>query len=879
MTNQTLHDHWTVSAVTEEGVPAGIAGRRFAAAVPGCVHTDLLRHGAIEDPYVERNEIDAQWIGLTDWSYQSTFTADAALFDRDRIELVCDGLDTIATVSLNGRTLGHAANMHHPHRFDVKAALKRGENKLIILFKSPVKHVREMAEKIGSLPWLNTPEPFAFIRKFACGFGWDWGPTLATVGIWRPIRLEAWDTARITAVRPLIAFAKSDGAQVRVLVDIERAETSPDHPLALRIELVTPSGEHETQFVPVPAGQSTIETLLDIENPDLWWPITFGDQPLYGIHVDLATGRESDAIDTWSGRIGLREVELDTSHDDFGRRFVIKINGREIFCKGFNWIPDDCFLDRACTPGRYRRRIEQAIGANANMLRVWGGGLYETNDFYDICDELGVLVWQDCLFACAGYPEEEPYPALVEQELRHNIARLSRHPSLVLWNGCNENLWGFYQWKEFKPLHSHARTWGAGYYLDLIPRILNELDRSRPYWPASPFSHEWAEVKIGETMKADTPIGVWNVEKRAFDGPPPERQNGLTGRTGLHPNDEHAGNKHVWEAWFGEEYRAYRRFKPRFCSEFGFQAPAAYATTLRALGEHQMSGQSPNYAHHQRSPSGDRNNQRHLDTFFDSPDPAGQFDDWHFLLQLNQARALQLGVEYFRSIAPICMGALYWQLNDCWPVTSWSAIDGDGHFKPLYFATRRFFAPSLYTIQPETADYKSGDPLWLCALNDSDESRLDRVRITRRAFDGRILARQDADVPWSPRAVSKMAIDRDLFTPDDASREFITVDAATPTQWYFDVDKNLRYPEADLDAALDRVPGGYRLTLNARTFIRDLAIFIDRLDPDGTISDQLITLLPGQSVTLDIATKRELTRTQLLSPPVMQSANRFGRKE
>jgi beta-galactosidase/beta-glucuronidase len=612
----------------------------------------------------------------------------------------------------------------------------------------------------------------------------------------------------------------------------------------------------------------------------------------------------------WSGRIGLRTVELDTSPDDVGRKFVIKVNGKPIWCKGFNWIPDDCFLDRACTPERYRARLQQAIDANANMLRVWGGGIYETDAFYDLCDQMGILVWQDCLFACAAYPEEEPFRSLVEQELRHNVSRLARHASLVLWNGCNENLWGFYVWGQFKPLHDGTRTWGAGYYFDLIPRVLRELDPSRPYWPASPFSGEWVDAAVGTPMPplqdpcstsfppvplaaGDQTTGAgkkpvlrprrWDVDACAFVDGPLEALTGVSSDplakertpTGLHPNAASHGNKHVWEVW-DAPYEVYRKFAPRFCSEFGFQAPATYATIARVTPPDQRRLDSDVMLQHQKSPTWLVSTAKRVKEVFG--DGIDDFDDQHYLLQVNQARALQLGVEWFRTRRE-CSGTLYWQLNDCWPVTSWAAVDGDGRPKPLWYATRRFYAGRLLTIQPTGYDAPPGDPLTLFAVNDTDEPWAGEAAVT--LYD--MTTGAAVGVPFTtalsagPRATASVTIA--LPQPADPSRQVLVANVGPHRAfWYFGPDKQLAYPAPRVEAQLQRRGDEHVLTLTAETFVRDLCVFADRLDPDAVVSDQLLTLLPGETRTLNITSARDLTLAGLTSRPVLRTVNDFGRR-
>jgi len=680
------------------------------------------------------------------------------------------------------------------------------------------------------LPYLNGEGgPFAFIRKMACNFGWDWGPVLITCGIWKGIRLEAWDSRRLVSIRPHFFHHPGAASELRVRVDLDGDKADHEDADHLEAWLIAPDGRRlaASTIKDCDTGQCCVFKLAD---PRLWWPRGHGEQPLYTFEVIVAGDRHAF-------RLGLREVELEAPRDEVGRAFTLKINGKPIFCKGFNWIPDDCFLDRACTSWRYRHRISQAIDANANMLRVWGGGIYETDEFYNICDELGLLVWQDFLFACAAYPEEEPLRSSVEAEARYNVARLSLHPSLVLWNGCNENLWGYWDWGWKEGGKLQGRTWGAGYYLDLLPRIVASVDPSRPYWAASPWS------------------GDSDLEN------------------GLHPNLASHGNKHIWEVWHGPgDYNNYRWFIPRFCSEFGYQGPPTHATWVRSLPPAELSRGSPGLHHHQKSSGGNERNDRLLLKDFELPD---NFDDWQYLLQINQARALTTACEWFRSRAPVCMGTLYWQLNDCWPVTSWSAIDGDGRPKPLWYATRRFYAPRLLTIQPIQDYYQ------LCAINDTDEPWVDTAQIAVHHLcsgDRRAEATIALNVP--PRGVFRHSVNQAVFLrPRDKSLEFLVAQSGNHRAiWFYESDRQLAYPQPKLTASLDRISEGYQLTLRAGSFLRDLCVFIDRLDPDATISDQALTLLPGDSCVLKIRTNKQLSVERLTAPPVLQSANRFGRQ-
>lgn len=818
--NQSLCElPWTLRAVGDlDHLPESLRGQNVPGAVPGCVHTDLLAQGLIPDPYFDQNENELQWIGRTNWRYETLFEVGAEQLEHDRLELVCLGLDTVAHIEVNGQHVADTKNMHRAYRFDVKPLVKPGENTLSITFAAPMTYAEEMREELGDRPNAYVGMPFNFIRKMACNFGWDWGPVLTTSGIWQPIYLDAWSGARVASVRPLV-YLNDDltKARVEIHADLDWATSSEEVQLEAQLAGVQTSAK-------LVAGQNEVIVQLELDHPDLWWPVGHGEQPLYELTLKLKQGERS--LDEVTKRIGIRKTELDTSVDSVGSAFTVKVNHKPIFIKGANWIPDDCFPTRI-TPERYAERITQALDANMNMLRVWGGGLYEQKAFYDLCDETGMLVWQDFLFACAAYPEEEPLYSEVEAEARYQVTRLSSHSSLVLWDGNNENIWGYFSWDWQRRLQ--GRSWGKGYYLDLLPSVVAELDPTRPYWPGSPYSG-------------------------SFD---------------IHPLADNHGNKHIWDAWNVLDYQVYRVYVPRFVSEFGHQAPATYATIAESLSERPLEANSPGMLHHQRAGDGNQKLMDRLLEYFPEPQ---DFDAWHYATQLNQARAVEYGVTHWRSHAPTCMGILYWQLNDCWPVTSWAAVDGYGRKKPFWYASKRFYADKLLTIQPR------GDKLVLFACNDSDDTWSGEVTLKRLDFTGKVLAEDKLTVDVEKRTTqSVLELPPSLSTPDDARTELIVAQIGeTRALWFFERDKNLHYPEVDVEAELGRNGDNYTLSVTAKSLLRDVAVFVDRLDPDATVSDQLVTLLPGEPFTFEIHAKKDLTKEDLTAAPVFQCANQLG---
>lgn len=622
------------------------------AVVPGCVHTDLMAAGLLADPFLDRNETEAAWVGRADWTYETLLPPRDTR--HERTHLVFDGLDTVAEIRLGDTRLGATRNMHRGYRFDVTGRYGSAETPLTVAFTSAYTEAERVRALVGDRPNAY-PEPFQYIRKMACSFGWDWGPTLVTAGIWKPVRIEHWSTARLARVTPLVTVADGIG-RVEVRLAIERTTAGADRPLTVRLRVGETRVEAE-----VPAGADRAVVTAEVPDPALWWPRGYGEQPLYDCEIILLDA--SGELDRDHHRVGFRDVVLDTSPDEQGSAFTLVVNGTPVFARGVNWIPDDVLPTRV-DAARYRRRLTQAAAAGVDLIRVWGGGLYESDAFYAVCDELGLLVWQDFPFACAAYPEEQPLRGEIEAEARENVARLTPHPSLVLWNGNNENLWGFRDWEWEQDLAGDS--WGEGYYLGLLPRVVAETDPTRPYWAGSPWSGSWDH----------------------------------------HPNDPGHGTAHSWDVWNRTDYTDYLDSVPRFVAEFGWQAPPAYATARRALSDEPLAPDSPGMLHHQKAGDGNGKLARGLARHF--PVPA-DFDTWHYLTQVNQARAIATGIEHWRSHWPACAGTVVWQLNDCWPVTSWAAIDGDGREKPLYHELKRLYADRLVTVRRHAVDGEGPD--------------------------------------------------------------------------------------------------------------------------------------------------------------------------
>jgi beta-mannosidase len=824
-----LHDGWTVRATGGGPVPPQIDGLSLPAAVPGCVHTDLMAAGLIGDPYLDATEQDLVWMHTIDWRFSRLLRIDPAAPD-EQVDLVFAGIDTVASIRLGDTVLGHTRNMHRGYRFDVRALADGVERDLVVDVVSATTYALAERERLGDRPG-PYPTPFNFVRKMACSFGWDWGPDLRTAGIWKPVTLQRWRVARLAEVRPLVDVEPDGTGVVELLLELERSALAP----AARDLIVRATVAGVEAHVVVPAATTTSTLTVRVPHASLWWPVGYGDQPLSTVTVSLLDG--DDELDRWTSRVGFRTVELCTDDDEFGTEFTLRVNGRAIFAKGANWIPDDHFVSRI-TRDRLAARLDQALAANLNLLRVWGGGIYESDDFYELADERGLLVWQDFLLACAAYPEEEPLASELAAEARENVVRLMPHPSLVLWNGGNENLWGHEDWGWKEALGE--RTWGGGYAHELLRDVVHRTDPTRPYSDNSPYSPRRAPADV-------------------------------------HPNDPDHGTHHQWEVWNRADYTMYRREIPRFCSEFGFQGPPTWRT-LADFVHAEDGGALENtpdpksdrvWLLHQKAENGnaklDRGMEPHVGV------PAG-FVDWLWAAQLVQARAVRHALEHYRSWWPRTAGAIVWQLNDCWPVTSWAAVDSAGRAKPLWFALRRAYAPRLLTVVDRDGS------TCVCAVNDTDEPWVGTLQVHRETLDGRLLAQDSVPLAVDPRQVHLHIVAAAVADWDDPVTEVLVATFGDDVVVHTGVeDVQLALDPDPAEYEIERTATGYRLHVHARSLVRDLVVHADRIDPDAVVGDGLVTLTAGGSATIEI-TCRELTDPAvLLAPPVLRTANDLQR--
>ena len=826
-----IHSGWRVRAASGPA-PAAIASAVIPAAVPGVVHLDLMRAGLIPDPYLDDNESTLTWIGLVDWTYDTTFTLRADELAAASVhELVFEGLDTVATVSLNATVIADVANQHRGYRFDVTRLLREGENHLIVAFRSPVKYADAQGLALGARPRAY-PTPFDAIRKSACSFGWDWGIATSTSGIWRPVRLESWSMARLDEVR-VRATPAGDGGVVEAVVTVRRADAAGAAPAAaaaagagasdeaeLGLDLEV-AGVHAT--VVVLPGSSEAIVRVELDHVDRWWPAGYGDPVLYEVRVRL--GAADSELDATTRRVGFRDLRWNTESDADGTPFQLIVNDQPVFVKGANWIPDDAFpvrVDRA----RYRQRLHQAKSAGLNLIRVWGGGIYEADAFYELCDELGLLTWQDFLFACAAYSEEEPLRSEVAAEAHENVARLAHHASLCLLTGNNENLWGYEDWGW--KLRLDGRTWGAYYYHELFPTLIEELAPHVPYAPGSPFSPG-----------------------------------------GEHPNDERHGTVHVWDLWNQKDWPHYRDTAPRFVAEFGWQGPPAWSTLTRAIRDDPLTPESPGMIVHQKAIDGNVKLTDGLVRHYRVPD---DIETWHWAMQLNQANAVSCALDHYRSHAPTTAGAVVWQLNDCWPVTSWAAIDGDGREKPLFHAIRNAFAPRVVTLQPR------GDGLTAVVGNDTADAWQGELAFELRGFDGSVRRRAVVAIAVAPRCSETVRVPTQLAEATDAASDVLVAElTGVRGLWFFAEPRDSDLGRAELEVEVRADGDGFAVAVTAAgaTLVRDLVLLVDKLDPAASVDSGLVTLLPGETWTFRVHGVDALEAEAVSDSRVLRSANQL----
>ncbi len=793
------------------------------AKVPGMVQTDLLANDLIPDPFCGTNETGLQWIGLADWEYRTTFTLASEDLARNHLDLVFEGLDTYADVYLNGAAALHADNMFRTWRVPAKALLRVGINELRIVFHSPVTKMLPIVEALPyRLPTVVQVQRVSergiatdpYTRKAGYQYGWNWGPRFVTLGIWRPVHLQAWDDIRIENFHIRQVKVTRDAAELSADFIIE-ADASTTAKFAI--------AGHAQATIALNAGENHVSLPFRIENPKLWYPLGYGEQSLYTFSASVRIGDRVAAEATV--RTGLRSVELRREADRWGKSFEFVVNGLPVFAKGANVIPLDSFPNRV-TPEIHRRLLTAARDAHMNMLRVWGGGYYESDDFYDICDELGIMVWQDFMFGGEMVPGDAAFQENVRQEAIDQVRRLRDHPSVALWCGNNELETGWLHWgdrKAFKEsLTPDQREYVWQSYLllfnDVLKTVVTEQAHSAPYWPSSPSAN--------------------------YEQP---------------PDNEANGDMHYWRVWYGSlPLEASTAVTPRFMSEYGFESFPDLATVAAFARPEDHAIGSPVMEAHQKDPGGSQRMLANLERDYGTPK---DFASFVYLSQVEQAEAIKTAAEHLRRSRPRTMGSLFWQLNDCWPAPSKSSIDYYGRWKALHYAARRFYADLL--ISPHRHD----GVIDVYLVSDKLEPVSATVRTRLLAFDGESLsdATESSAIPPATSTVVASLDEKRLLGSADPQASFAVFDllvsgkVVSRNLVFFDAVRNLRLPPARIERTATE--GG--VTLVSRTLA--LSVYVS---PGA--SDNYFDLLPGEPADIQVPVSagslRIVSLTDALAP-------------
>ncbi len=785
------------------------------AVVPGVVHADLLRNKLIGDPYYRDNESKVQWIERADWEYRTEVEVSAKLLGMQHVEMVLEGLDAVAEVRVNGALVLKADNMFREWRVDVKGKLKPGKNEIAVSFPN----VGAEAAKVAATdPWRKLTQPLpaekTYVRKAAFEYGWDWGPRLVTVGIWRPVRLEGWNAARISN----LYVRQKDVSQTVARVVVEAEVTAAGEERA-EVEVHAALGGFEKQWTVVAqlhAGVNQVSVPVEIAKPELWYPAGYGAHPLYRFEASVRVG--GVRVDVREAKVGLRSIVLRRDVDEWGRSFELVVNGIPVFAKGADVIPFDALFTRVTTE-QYRSVLESAVAANMNMVRHWGGGYYETDEFYAICDELGIMVWQDFMFGNEWQPGTYSFKLNVEKEAEEQVRRLRNHPSVVLWCGNNETETSW-QWAQnadvIKALPADVQRHMWQDYLTLfsgvIARAVERGEPEVPYWPSSP-SADYEDTS--ETYQS--------------------------------------GDMHNWAVWHGMlPLKGYEKSFPRFMTEYGFQSFPEMRTVESFTEPEDRTGiTTPVMLAHQKNVAG--NQKIHEYMLRDYPEPK-DFRSFLYVSQVLQAEAVKIGAEHLRRIRPRSMGSIYWQLNDCWPVASWSSLDYYGRWKALHYYARRFYNDVL--VLPHEED--GGVAVY--GVSDRVAGSDARLRVRLMTMDGKVLKEMEQAVtlPGLKSTVLARVAEAEWLKDADGARVFLVAElmaggkTVSRNLLFFRETKDVRLEPARLETTVSPMGGGYRVRVAAKVLARD--VYVETGSVDGKVSDNYFDVLPGEVVEIEVKT-------------------------
>lgn len=808
------------------------------ATVPGTVHNDLMDNGIIEDPHYRLNENDVQWIEERDWVYKTTFRTEEEISGSDVVELVFGGLDTYAEVFLNDRLILETDNMFAGHNMDVKEFLIHGDNELRIYFHSPVKKGMEKLRRVDYyIPTTNEQAPLdrqtsVFTRKAPFHYGWDWGPRLVTSGIWRPVTLKAWNRAVIEDVHVFTRYAGEERATLG-----GRAEINVHRPGSYKFSLSV-NGSDPVVTVPeeMASGINVIRFEFDIENPELWWTNGLGEPYLYDFRFDLVseqhnsrrgdTGDEPLLVDRKQLDFGIRTLRLVQKPDEVGRSFYFELNGVPVFMKGANVIPSET-LTPSVRKETYERLFDDALAAHMNMLRVWGGAIYEEELFYELADRHGLLVWQDFMFACNLQPGDQAHLDNIREEAVYNVRRLRNHASLALWCGNNENLHGWYEWgwKEMYEPEIREFMWRTyeRIFHEILPDVVNRHDPVTDYWSSSPSAY------------------------------------------GHQKADRRSGDEHDWTIWFGQQpFSAYGENVPRFVSEYGMQAFPGMHSIREFTVDEDHDTDSPVMRHRQRGQmdyiasgfDGIDMIKRYMERYYEVPD---RFEDFVYVSQIMHAKAYKTAIETHRRNMPVTMGSLYWQLNDSWPAISWSTVDYYGRWKAAHYAVRKAYEEVI--VSP----VMKNDTLQVFAVSDRLENLQETVlEVSLLDFSGEEL--YSAEVPVNVPPNTSTLIHEELLwqqvAPDkeDPRSTFIRVvlkeedRPVADNLLYFHRPVDLDLPEAGVTISGEKTGDGYVLSVTSDVLVKNL--FLDTPYGDLFFTDNFFDLVPGIPKEIKVVTGR-----------------------
>ncbi|MBN1863462.1 MAG: glycoside hydrolase family 2 protein [Victivallales bacterium] len=786
--------------------------RHYPAQIPGDVYSALLDAGAISDPNFNMNELEVQWVAEKDWEYSTSFDIPEHVFDSDSVSLCLMSVDTFAKILINNSLAGETSNMFRKYRLEIKHLLQPGENQLRIEISSPVAKAIQAAEKQpyfvpyttnNKIPYMN------LIRKVQCHAGWDWGICLPVSGIYETPFILAANSARIEHVYTDQIHNDDGSCSLGVTAEILAFDDTPaDFSISL-------DGSTHNYSAALKKGLNKIHRRILLDAPRLWWPAGYGGQYLYDLEV-------SAAGQTVKKNIGIRKLEVinEPMHQGDGKGLVFRINDTDIFCKGANWIPADALPQRHI-PETYEHLIQSSIDANMNMLRVWGGGQYEKDIFYRLCDKKGILVWQDLMFSCSLYPSHDSFIDDAAQEAVFQAKRLRDHPSIVLWCGDNEVL-GALNW--YQQSRDNREFYHAAYV-----RLNNALrdsilqgDPTRVFWPSSPCGGP-----------GDFSSDNWR-------------------------NDQ-SGDMHFWDVWHGNRpFSAFYSVSPRFCSEFGFQSFPSIQTVREYIPGAQLNVTSPAMEFHQRNPGG---NDRIITSFLRHFRMPSSFEDQLYLSQLQQALAIKTAVEYWRHLQPRCMGTLYWQLNDNWPVSSWSSIEYGGQWKQLHHHARRFYAPVIgLALQRKTSLKLQGssapsdlDVLQVWCLSDITQTCSVKANIRMMDFNGNTYRQWEKFVSIEPQAKSKL-LDFVINTENPSFQNLflqIDIEARSPEKTFLHSNTHffLPFKSCDLmppDISAKVMNTGERWEILLETDRPAFYVTLQCEGIQGAFSDNSFTLIPHE---------------------------------